>query len=100
MAPSLDVLTAKDLEWLFRHREGTADLSQERPDLDVATMSRHFQAPRFRVRYRMWHLDPTQAMWNLWCPLLRDQLERRDGRVEVVEMPHQYLRLTSLVGVA
>jgi hypothetical protein len=48
----------------------------------------------------MWQLDPHLALWNLTSPILRDQLAYGDGRLEFMELPHQYLRLTSLVGVA
>jgi hypothetical protein len=100
LAPSLEPSLVDELEWVFRHRAGTADLTQKPADLDLAGASRRFRAARFRARYRMWQIDPSLALWNLWSPILRDQLARREGRVEFVELPHQYLRLTSLVGVA
>ena len=40
------------------------------------------------------------ALWNIKSPVLRDQLQWGDGCLEFMDLPHQYLRLTSLVGVA
>jgi hypothetical protein len=100
LATSISPSVVDELEWVFRHRAGTADLTQKPPDFDLAAASRKFRAARFRARYRMWQLDPRLALWNLTSPILRDQLAHGDGRLEFMELPHQYLRLTSLVGVA
>lgn len=84
---------------MLRHRAGTADLTQKPPGLGFAA-ARKFRAARFRVRYRMWQIDLHLALWNLSSHLLREQLAYGEGRVEFMELPHQYLRLTSLVGAA
>jgi hypothetical protein len=55
---------------------------------------------RFRPRYRMRQENPHLALWNIKSPVLRDPLQWGDGRLEFMDLPHQYLRLTSLVGVA
>jgi hypothetical protein len=100
LAPNLTPTLADELEWVFRHRAGTADVAQMPAGLDLAAAARKFRGARFRARYRMWQLDHHLAMWNLWSFILRDQLTRGEGRIEVMELPHQYLRLTSLVGVS
>jgi hypothetical protein len=100
LAASLEPSVVDELEWVFRHRAGTTNLPQKPPDLDLVATSRKFRAARFRARYRMWQVDPHLALWNLTSPVLRDQLARGEGRIEFMELPHQYLRLTSLVGVA
>ena len=100
VARPLEPALVDELEWVFRHRAGTADLTQKPPDLDLKAASRKFDAARFRARYRMWQLDPRLALWNLHSHILRDQLAEGRGRLEFMELPHQCLRLTSLVGVA
>jgi hypothetical protein len=100
LATTLEPSVVDQLEWVFRHRAGTIDPAEKPPHLDLAAASRKFRAARFRVRYRMWQLDPSWALRNLYSPILRDQLARGERRVEFMELPHQYLRLTSLVGVA
>jgi hypothetical protein len=54
LATSLSRSVVDELEWVFRHRAGTADLTQKPPDLDLAAASRKFRAARSQVRYRMW----------------------------------------------
>jgi hypothetical protein len=100
VARPLEPALVDELEWVFRYRAGTADLTQKPPDLDLKAASRKFDAARFRARYRMWQLDPQLALWNLHSHILRDQLAYGEGRLEFMELPHQYLRLTSLIGVA
>jgi hypothetical protein len=76
------------------------DLKEMPAGLDLAAASKRLQAARFRVRYRMWQLKPYDALADLYSHILPDQLARGEGRVEFVELSRQYLRLTSLVGVA
>lgn len=67
-------------------------------DLDLATAARAFGAARFEALYRFWQQRGAQALWAMQSPMLRDQLQRGEGRVEFAELPHQYLQLTPLVG--
>ena len=41
----------------------------------------------------MWQVEPYQALADLYSRILPDQLARREDRVELVELPYQYLRL-------
>ncbi|MFA5907916.1 MAG: hypothetical protein WC815_03980 [Vicinamibacterales bacterium] len=91
---------AEELECVLRHRAGTTDGMEEPRYFDLAEASRRFASSRFRARYRMWQIDPARAITGVSSSSLRDQLERGDGRIEFMELPHQYLRLTSLIGVA
>ena len=70
------------------------------PDLDVAAAHRKFSAARFDALYRLWLQRGAQALWALQTPILRDQLQRGEGRIEFAELPHQYLQLTPLIGGA
>lgn len=96
LAPSL----VDELESVFRHRAGAAGATPRPSDFDLATAKQKFAAARFRARYRMWQVDPETALWGMRSSVLRDKLARGEGRIEFMELPHQYLRLTSLVGVA
>lgn len=100
LATPLTPLSVDELESVFRHRAGTAGATPPAPDFDLATAKRKFAAARFQARYRMWQVDPSMALWGVRSSSLRDQLARGEGRIEFMELPHQYLRLTSLVGVA
>jgi len=100
LATRLEPGAVAELEWVFRVRAGQVDVKDVPAGLDLAAASKRLRAARFRVRYRMWQRQPDQALSDLYSHILPEQLARGQGRVELVELPHQYLRLTSLVGVA
>jgi hypothetical protein len=89
----------EELDWYFRARRGEIVCPSQDPDLDLTTAARKFGAARFEALYRMWLQRNAQALWAMQAPTLRDQLQRRRGRVEFAELPRQYLQLTPLVGV-
>jgi hypothetical protein len=96
-------LTPSDVEhldWYFRGRQGQVIGPSRDPDLDVAAAHRKFSAARFDALYRLWLQRGAQALWALQTPILRDQLQRGEGRIEFAELPHQYLQLTPLMGGA
>jgi hypothetical protein len=99
-ATPLKPSSVDELESVFRCRAGTAGATQPAADFDLIAAKRKFAAARFRARYRMWRVDPSMALWGVRSSALRDKLTRGEGRIEFMELPHQYLRLTSLVGVA
>jgi hypothetical protein len=89
-----------ELDWYFRLREGQLVCPSRDPDLDPITARRKFGAARFEAIFRTWQQRGAQALWALQVPILREQLQRGDGRIEFAELPHQYLQLTPLVGRA
>ena len=91
---------ADELDWFFRARQGTATSQAPDPDLNLANASRKFGAGRFRALHRRWEYGGKPALWSAQAVGLREQMERGWGRVEFAELPHQYLQLTPLVGVA
>jgi hypothetical protein len=95
-------LTPRDtdeLDWFFRARHGELVCPGRDQDFDLSIVSRKFGAARFEALYRVWQQRDVRALWAMQGPTLRDQLQRRSGRVEFVELPHQYLQLAPLVGV-
>ena len=88
------------LEWFFRARRGELVCPSADPDLDVATAARKYGAARFEALYRVWRQRGDNALWAMQLPLLRDNMQRGWGRVEFVQLPHQYLQLTPLVGTS
>lgn len=99
LATPLRLGMAEELEWYFHERERR----QQAPDVpmdDRFTRSRAaFSAPRFRVLYRAWQKQGDGVIWATKSHVLLDALERQEGRVEFVQLPHQYMHLSSLVGV-
>lgn len=97
----LNRLMARDcdeLDWYFRARSGESVGPSRDPDLDLATAAKKFAAARFEALYRMWRQRGVEALWAMQSPTLGDQLQRGLGRVEFVELPHQYLQLAPLIG--
>jgi hypothetical protein len=89
-----------ELDWFFRARQGRATEPAPDPDLTVATGAQKFGAARFRALQRRWEAEGLSALWSAQSTTLSDQLQRGEGRVEFVELSHQYLQLTPLVGIA
>jgi hypothetical protein len=100
LATPVDPSTVEELEWFFRERHGRPQRVPRPPDLDLATAARKFDAARFRSLERMWQREGYRAVIAAQSPVLRDQLREGRGRIEFVELSHQYLQLSSLVGVA
>ncbi len=100
LATPLSPSIVDELETVFRHRASVAGGTSPAADFDLAVAKHKFAAARFRARYRMWQVDPSMALWGVRSSVLRDRLSRGEGRIEFMELPHQYLRLASLVGVA
>jgi hypothetical protein len=57
-----------------------------------------FRAPRFRALHRAWEQQGDTVLWATQSHVLRDKLARGVARVEAVELAHQYLHLSGLVG--
>ena len=49
---------------------------------------------------RVWQQEGNPAIWAAQSGVLKDALERGEGRVEFVKLTRQYCHLSSLVGVA
>lgn len=99
LATPLEPSTVEELTWFFQARDGQ-DRTPRPPDLDLATATRKFGVARFRALHRAWQREGMPALWAAQSAVLRDQLRDGRARIEFVELPHQYLQLTSLVGVA
>ena len=73
---------------------------QEAGRFYLARAVRKCRHARFRSLYRLWQRDPHHTLWYATSYILRDQLQRGDGRIEFVNLTRQYLQLGPLVGVA
>lgn len=96
IAPS----TAEGLQWFFRARQRRQQTPAEPPDERFRFAFLAYRAPRFRALYRRWRQEGDSVIGAAQSAALKDALERPEGRVEFVRLPHRYLHLTSLLGVA
>ena len=100
LATPISPMAADELQWYFRERlrrERTRSVSD---DDRFGQASAAFRAPLFGMLYRVWREAADPVIGAAQSPVLRDVLERQEGRVEFVQLSHQYLHLASLVGVA
>jgi len=96
----LEHLELQQLDWYFRGRSGHIMGPSPWRDVDFTTAARTFSAARYEALYRVWKQEESQALYAAQTRLLRDQIQRGDGRLEFAELPHQYLQLTPLVGTS
>jgi len=100
LATPIASMTAEELQWYFRERQRREETPSLPKDDRFRKACSAFRAPRFRVLYRVWRQVGDPAIWAAQSPVLRDALAWKTGRVEFVQLAHQYLHLASLVGVA
>jgi hypothetical protein len=85
---------------VFRDRQRRRDRPEDPADPQLKSLSLAYGAPRFRALFRAWQQGGDSAIWAAGSFVLRDALERGEGRVEFVKLTHQYCHLSSLIGVA
>jgi hypothetical protein len=85
-----------DVRWYFHARERPPHGGEERFD----QAARAFSAPRFRVLYRAWLERGEPVLDATLSAVLADKIERGAGQLECHVLPHQYLHLLPLVGIA
>jgi hypothetical protein len=88
----------EELDWYFRARRGELVCPSPDRNLTVASAAQTYSAARFQALYRVWLQRGYDTLGAMQIPLVRDDIQRGWGRFEFVPLPHQYLRLTPLVG--
>ena len=100
LATPIHPSAAEELRWYFREWQQPSEPRAAADNEDFRHATSAFRVPRFRALYRMWEQEGDLMIWAAQSGVLKNSLERQDGRVEFVQLPHQYLHLSSLVGVA
>ncbi len=100
LATPLRLNMAQELEWYFHERQRHEQAPNVADEDRFRRARAAFSAPRYRVLYRAWQKRGDSVVWATTSHVLRDALERKEGRVEFVQLSHQYMHLSSLVGVA
>lgn len=96
-------LTPQDVEefdWFCRARRGQTTEPDPYRRLDLAKAARRFGSARFRAFERVWEQGGKNALWSFQGDSLLEKFRLRQGQIRFVEIPHQYLQLTPLIGVA
>jgi hypothetical protein len=99
LASPLHMDQMPELLWFFEvtSRADESELRQHAERLRAAR--RVFRGPRFIALRRWWHQVGDAPLHVVKSQVLRDQMERGRGAVEVVEAPHDYRYLRSLAGL-
>ena len=91
----------KVFNWYLHKLHGRDTTWVERPEYaDYDKAARKFSTRRFQALHRMWLRTGSFGNGAATASLLQEKLQRGWGRIEFMELPHQYLQLTNLVGVA
>jgi hypothetical protein len=96
LATPIAPATAEGRERFFRQRQQRQQGPSQLPDERFQSASLAYRAPRFRALFRMWQQEGNPAIWAAQSGVLKDALERGEGRVEFVKLTHQYCHLSSL----
>ena len=99
-ASPLTPAVVEELQWYFRLRSHLEATAAARSDMRFRRATASFRAPRFRALHRAWEQQGDTVLWATQSHVLRDKLARGVARVEAVELTHQYLHLSGLVGKA
>jgi hypothetical protein len=89
-----------ELRWLFRQRKAAASSAQDVDSARFAAGSKGFRAPRFQALYRRWLEAGDAALWLAQSPAFLDAIKRGDAHIESVDLPHDYMHLSSLIGAS
>lgn len=100
LAKPLRPLEVDELRWLFRQRKAAESTTSDDESRRLAAASKAFRGPRFQALYRRWVEAGDPALWMARSRAFLDGLERGDGRIESVVLPHSYLHMSSLIGTA
>ena len=87
-----------ELEWFFKAGRSRPPGPAPTRGLTLAAAAEKFDRPRFRALRRSWEREGVWPLLLAGSHTLKDHLEYGQGRLEFVELRHQYLQLTSLVG--
>jgi hypothetical protein len=100
LAVPINLAARPDLEWYFRERQGPSHQRTPADDRRFRTVMSWARAPRIRALYQAWLQQGDWVIAGALSGILRDKIERREGRFEFVSLSRQYLHLSSLVGIA
>lgn len=94
----LEPSQTRELDWYFRARQGECVCPVRHPLHTVPMMAQRYGAARFEALYRAWLQRGEEVLQTMISHTIRDDIQRGWGKVEFIELPHQYLQLTPLVG--
>lgn len=92
--------TAKEFEDYLEAKHNPPAVTINTPPPALAEGAKRFASARFQALERVWLQGGPAALSTLYMDTIKERLRIGRGRVEVMVLPHKYLHLSSLVGVA
>jgi hypothetical protein len=90
----------EQFDWFCRVRRGQTTEPDPYRSLDLVKAARKFGSARFRALERRWEQEGQSGLWTFRGDHLLEKFRLRRGAIRFVPLPHQYLQLTPLIGVA
>lgn len=91
---------AREFENYLEAKHNPPAVTSNTPAPALAEGARRFASARFQALERVWQQGGPAAFSTLYMDTLKERLRDGRGRVEVMVLPHKYLHLSALVGVA
>ena len=100
LASPLSPSEPADMNWYFDQQRLVKTGRPSDDPTRFAALRRAFAMQRYWALYRIWKERGDGALYDATSPMLSTAMDVEDGRVTCHVLPHDYLRLTSLVGTA
>ena len=90
----------EEFDWFCRLRRGLTNEPPPYQRLDPVAAARKLGTARFRAFERIWEQQGPSGLEGLGNRYVLEKFRFREGAIRFVPIPHQYLQLTPLIGVA
>jgi hypothetical protein len=90
----------EEFDWFCRARRGQTTEPAPTWGMDLATAARKFDSARFRAFERVWEHEGKWGLHSFQFDHLLEKFRLKRGSLRFVQIPHQYLQLTPLIGAA
>ena len=89
-----------EFDWFCHARRGQTTEPAPTWGMDVAKAARKFDSARFRAFERVWEHEGEWGLRSFQTDHLLEKFRLKRGAVRFIQIPHQYLQLTPLLGTA
>jgi hypothetical protein len=89
-----------EFDWFCRARRGQTTELAPTWGMDLAKAARKFDSARFRALERVWEHEGKWGLHSFQTDYLLEKFRLKRGALRFIEIPHQYLQLTPLIGAA
>ena len=88
----------EEFDWFCRARRGQTTEPAPTWGMDLMTAARRFDSARYRALERVWEHEGKWGLSSFQTDSLLEKFRQKRGALRFVQIPHQYLQLTPLIG--